>query len=327
MRKDLSWILGLAMAVVSGEAAKFNLLLVHTPGKQDVADFLTIRNMMLGKAPDIDVFVVSLGQKIPHQFLGRSGLPALIFSAMPISLPNTVRGRLLSPPPAATKHDEYIMLKNANLPTPPSCLVTKVEDLLDIDLGEIVVIKPNSGRRGGGVTLIEAASLKTWSRETFEGSPSNRGGMVVQRYVAIRSRPASYRVMTVLGEAVYCAEYIANANVGDMPKGSLAAGVQVASNVDDKVVVEANDADVISLAREVHRALDFTPVMGIDIVRDATTGELYVLELNSAGMTWHLSSDRGKALQRKNALNYYDQFNALKVITDRLIIETRLRAA
>jgi hypothetical protein len=66
--------------------------------------------------------------------------------------------------------------------------------------------------------------------------------------------------------------------------------------------------------------------MGVDVAREKDTNRLYVLELNSAGMTWHLSSDRGKGAQRRFSLNLYDQFNALKVITDRLILQTRLMA-
>ncbi len=63
------------------------------------------------------------------------------------------------------------------------------------------------------------------------------------------------------------------------------AGVSIASNVDDRVIVMCDEEDVIDLARRIHRRIDYAPVLGVDIVRDVRTRELYVLELNSNGWT------------------------------------------
>ena len=49
-------------------------------------------------------------------------------------------------------------------------------------------------------------------------------------------------------------------------------------------------ADVVALAAAAHRAIPEAPMKGCDIIRDATTGRLYVLELNPGGNTWHFSS-------------------------------------
>jgi glutathione synthase/RimK-type ligase-like ATP-grasp enzyme len=148
--------------------------------------------------------------------------------------------------------------------------------------------------------------------------------MIVQKYINIGQTPESYRVLTVLGDAVYCAKYISNVNLSSVSQEQLTSGVSVAANVDDRRMELADDPDIVELAKRVHQTLNCTPVMGVDVAREKDTGRLYVLELNSAGMTWHLSSDRGKGAQRKFSLNLYDQFNALKVITDRLILQTRL---
>jgi hypothetical protein len=305
----------------------YNLLLVHTPGKQDLADFLTVRNMMIGKAPDIEVTIVSSGQPISTDLVSElSKRPTLIFSPMPISFSQELRGKLLVPPSRLKKHDEFRILRRANLPVPETILLTRFEQLADVPFSGRIVVKPNHGLRGHGVRLLAASALKTWSRERFEGSESNKGGMIVQPFINTGPQPSSYRVMTVMGRPIYCDMYISNLNLDTLHAEQLANGVPVASNIDDRTMKQSDEMDVIALAREAHRMLDFTPVMGADIVRCALSGKLYILELNPCGWTWHLSSDPGKESQRKFSLNRYDQFNALKTLADLLIQETRSRA-
>ena len=308
-------------------AATHNLVFLHTPHRQDISDFLTIRNMMTGKAPDIEVTVVSVNDPVSAELVsGLSKRPTLLFSPMPVRLPANVRGRLLAPPQVATKYGEYQTLKDAGFPVPRACLVNTAGQLKEVDIEPLAVIKPNRGLRGRGVNLIRTSLLKQWTREQFGRSESNKHGMVVQQYVDMGPNPTSYRVMTVLGEVIYCIKSIASRRVDHLPVSLSASGVPIASNVDDRVIVLCDDPDVIELGYRIHQRLDFTPVMGIDIVRDAHTNALHVLELNSNGWTWHLSSDHGKDHQRRYGLNRYDQFNALKTITDRLIEETRLKA-
>jgi hypothetical protein len=68
------------------------------------------------------------------------------------------------------------------------------------------------------------------------------------------------------------------------------------------------------------------PSLGIDIIRDAETKELFVVELNSSGWNWHLSSDVGLQNQRDYGMDHYFQFDALRVIADSLIEKTRTLA-
>jgi hypothetical protein len=64
-----------------------------------------------------------------------------------------------------------------------------------------------------------------------------------------------------------------------------------------------SDAAILSLAERAHAALPDVPLLGVDIVRDADTGELFVLELNSIGYTWHFSSPSGLRFQREFGLD------------------------
>lgn len=82
---------------------------------------------------------------------------------------------------------------------------------------------------------------------------------------------------------------------------------------------------------DVHVVTIASPVMGVDIIREHGirehgTGRLFVLKFNSHGLVWHLSSKLGYSMQRHNAIDFYDQFNALSNVTNALIEATRTRA-
>lgn len=305
----------------------YNLVLLHTPGRQDIGDFLAIRNMMVGKAPDIKVSVISTNQQISADVISELAKhPTLFFSPMPIGLPPQLHGKLVCPPPPLTKMEEYRRLAESGLPTPRTRLIENVDELEHVGDEPTVVIKPNRGLRGRGVNLIKTSILKLWTKEEFDRSSSNNRGMLAQQYIEMGGQPTSYRVMTVLGDVIYCIKSTANNAIDHLPLALTRVGMPIASNAGDRVIVEAYDPDVIDLGRKIHQKLSFSPVLGIDMVRDLKTGDLYVLELNSGGWTWHLSSDHGKEHQRKYSLNLYDQFDALKTITNRLIAEAYSQA-
>ena len=78
--------------------AKYNLIIFHVPRRQQLSDFLTIRNMMVGRAPDIDVHIISTAVPIPEDFLSKAAeRPSLLFSPMPVRFDPKFRGaRLIS---------------------------------------------------------------------------------------------------------------------------------------------------------------------------------------------------------------------------------------
>jgi hypothetical protein len=62
----------------------------------------------------------------------------------------------------------------------------------------------------------------------------------------------------------------------------------VASNLQQQRKIELHiNHDVIKLALIVADSLSNIPLLGVDIIRDASTGEYYVIETNSGGNTWH----------------------------------------
>ena len=88
----------------------------------------------------------------------------------------------------------------------------------------------------------------------------------------------------------------------------------------------SNDAAVIALAERASAALPLVPVLGIDILRDANTAELFVVELNSLGFSWHFSSPSGIAFQAQFGFDLSAQFDGRRKAA-RLLAEACLKYA
>ncbi len=307
-------------SVVYSQSHKYNLILLHTPGKQDVSDFLTIKNMMLGRAPEIQTLVFSLPYRFADQDLRQiNRLPTLVFSPMPIELNRSIRGTRLIVPKNATKEAEIKLLSDAGFPVPQSFIITNLADAPKFDSGPFVVVKPNRGSQGKDVKLVRADELLHYGKSISDPTVTE---FMIQEWIDTGAFPSSYRVLTALGEPIYCVKSTALNMVVDI-QHIPPEGILVCSNGQERKVELANDEDVIELAKRIHRTLSFTPVMGIDILRHQATKKLYIIELNSAGWTWHLSSNHGKGLQMQFHLDIYNQFGALKVLTEALIGATR----
>ena len=294
---------------------EYNLVLMHLPNFQHIGDFLTVRNMMLGIAPEIRILVASQIDgtvRLPNTALETiNSLPTLIFAPTPLDLPDQFRGtRMIAQ--SRTKMGEYELLAQENLPFPKSKHISTLEDLDGLDLGERFVIKPNEGKQGKGVILVTATACKDIVRSRFGESDLD---LIAQKAINTGPKPTSYRVFSVLGEVIYCVKYqsltldveqsIARANFSPF----------AANSTDDRIMELVNDQEIIELGVRIHRKFPMIPVLGQDIVRDIETQALYAVELNSGGWTWHLSSNFGNRFRMQFKLDYYGQFNALDKIT------------
>ena len=75
------------------------------------------------------------------------------------------------------------------------------------------------------------------------------------------------------------------------------------------------------------KSLNRLRVLGVDVVRDADTGKLYVLEINPIGDTWHFSSLAAKNFYTAEYVRaLYAQFGALDRVAQLLIEKTRAEA-
>ncbi len=62
------------------------------------------------------------------------------------------------------------------------------------------------------------------------------------------------------------------------------------------------------------------------MVRSASDGRLYLLEVNSLGYTWHFSSPTGRRLQESFGIDLEAQFDGRQKAARVLAEQTRLRA-
>jgi len=293
----------------------YNLVLMHMPGFQHIGDFLTVRNMMIGIAPEIRIFIASAIDgtiQLPNGALETiNSLPTLIFSPVPLDLPDQFRGtRLIAQ--SKTKMEEYELLARENLPFPKSKYISTLADLDDLDLGERFVIKPNKGKQGKDVILVTAAACKDIVRSRFG---ENNLDLIAQKAINTGPKPTNHRVFSVLGEVIYCLKNESSAVDVEQSIAKANFAPFAANSRSDRLMELVNDQEVIELAERIHRLFPMMPVLAHDIVRDIDTQALYVMELNSGGWTWHLSSDFGSRSRMQFKLDYYGQFNALEKIT------------
>ena len=86
-----------------------------------------------------------------------------------------------------------------------------------------------------------------------------------------------------------------------------------------------HDREIIELGERAHAAFPQIPLLGVDIIREQPSGKLYVIEVNSAGDTWHFSGAVGESIQRDAKVNFESQFDGLKAAA-RVLVEQTHRA-
>jgi hypothetical protein len=302
----------------------YNLVILHTPNLQDISDFQTVRNILIGAAPEIRTIIITVNQTVTSELLNIiNELPTLIFCPTAIDIPDSMRGtRIIANP--RTKDEEIEILARLGFPVPRSMLISQIDDINRVCFEPYVVVKPNRGMQGKDVSLVLTNRLKEF---LLIRPDLLKNGVLVQEWINTGANPSSYRVMTVLGEPVYCVKSTGSEERTYQKHRIPESGLPVSSNGHERVITLAYDQDVLKLAAKVHKLLPEIPTMGIDIIRQKDTQKLFVLELNSRGLTWHLSSNYGKMQNAKYHLDRYNQFDALKVISRALITVTKNKAS
>jgi hypothetical protein len=304
----------------------FNLILFQ--GKNGIphsSDYLTIRHMMYGPAPDIDVHVIATNTVLPPDFWSRiAERPTLLFSPDRTDIPSSARGTRIMINPMS-KMDEARSFFSAGLPHPMTKLVDLDIKLDEADWGPFTVLKPIALSRGRGVRLVRTRDVRWKHSETWPRDDVRYGrNLLAQQFINPGPYSRSHRVFTVLGRTIYSlvSQSTEKLELPD-PSGTDAVDLDVAVQGGGRVLELSYDEDVISLAETIHRKFPQIPALGIDIIREQETRRLFVLEMNSGGGIWHISSDYGLKHQRDHKLDLYGQFNALGTITKALIETTR----
>ena len=280
-----------------------NLIIVHTPRKQALSDFLTVQTKMADRAPDIAVFIVENGAEDAEVRAAAAGLPTVVFSPMGLVAFLPARGRVFAGQAAMTKSEQVRRLAAAGISVPETAAIAPGTRLDPDRCGPVVVVKPEIGKRGDGVRLMRTGDVRFVDPQSWPEDDPRRGQtLIAQRFIDTGPHVASYRVMTVFGRPVYSIVTTQNEERGNL---------------------DLSGAAPLDLPWQ---AIPEVAVHGVDVVREAATRRLYVLEVNPSGQTWHISSDYGSPTRREFNLDLNGQFGALDIIADALIDVTRREA-
>jgi hypothetical protein len=151
----------------------------------------------------------------------------------------------------------------------------------------------------------------------------------LQRFVDTGVHPSHYRVFTIFGRPV-----LAYKNMLTSPRGSLAVSDDELSRITIRArrgtgrrKTLCEEADVLALARDAWQVVPEVPYQACDIVRDAATGAVYLLEINPGGNTWIFSRpNTPKVIEELGGIDLKSQFRAFDTIADVLIERTRAEA-
>lgn len=307
-----------------------NLILVHQEAKQDRADYDAIRERMSERAPDIAVYVVDTKAPALEDAHFDAAEPTLTVSPMPIKRFAPPRGTVCQGF-EFPKGEQYTRLADIGVAVPQWARITPGAAFDPRDWGPYVVVKPELGRKGAEIFILKTGRVRYRPPESYpEDHPVRKAPRLVQRFVYTGRWPVNYRVVTLFGAALLC--WRCEASHAHVPLESrwdfkARGGITVVSNKRDSRYTLADDADVIALACAAHRAFPDQPLLGTDIVRDADTGELWVIECNPRGDAWLISSAMGRMIEHANGVNFAAQFGALDVAARVLERETRVRAS
>ena len=281
---------------------KRNLILVHR-GAEYEQDFEEIAARITALDRNIVVYHLSAG------FRGSMPAAAWQHPTLTVSLAATFalpveRGPILACR-AIEKLDQQQVFRLGGIPTPPAAPFHFGMKLDPILFGDFVILKPMDlklNSTGEGIQLFRRKRAEQLTRADFPRGHlihKDKKGYLVQRFVDTGERISAHRVTTFFGVPILAIHM--RSNVARAPLASedqLLERIPVASNaIDDKLRFLHADPDMEDMARKVHALFPDVPLLGVDLLREAGTGRIFVTECNAGGNTWHFSSKGGEFLR------------------------------
>ncbi len=313
------------MSTTSRERARRLVLVAHR-SLNDHADFERIAAQIRREAPDVHPSVVTdSDHNLLRVRLALTRRPTLVYSSAPLRRFRPLLAAVLQGS-EQSKVDELRALERAGVPVPRWKLVSRDETPDVSGFGPYVVMKPDGAGRGADVRIVRRERVGWLEPRTQMAATTQR--WIAQEFVYTGAWPVSHRVLSLCGTPLYA--YRAEADRSKQPIrhaedfGSGGRNI-VASHIGCSFAL-CDDPDLLELASRAHRAFDGIPLLGVDILRDAITRKLSVLEVNSSGKVWGFSSERGRAMQERLGARYETQFDGLSRAARVLADETRRRA-
>ena len=285
------------------------LNLVSNPAANSLADFQELADWIAALDGDIAVHVL-LDEREADRGAGVPDVPTITVSPGPLRRFRPRRGPMFQGQ-HLTKSAEYRALEALGVPVPRWAHLLPGQPPELSQFGAYVVTKPDYGARGAEIRIERRADAR-WTPPRTQlvqnfGGPFNP--RLAQEFVYTGRWPCSYRVATLFGHALWALRIEADHARQPLLGRTDFHGQSVVSSGRGCSFELAHDSDVIALAERAHAAFPVIPVLGVDVLRDAELGALFVVELNSLGYSWHFSSPSGLKLQAEFDLDLSAQFD------------------
>jgi hypothetical protein len=303
-------------------------LLILLGSRQDLSDWIAIKQRIDRDAPDIEVRIANV--RLPNSVTARWQVrrPSLVFS--PTVLVGYVpRGGAVFSGRLMGKDEQLRRLSSIGILAPRSEMLSSGSSFDPKEWGDYVIVKPdNNSGRGEGIKLVRTIDV---CARFDELTALSRGHVLVQQFIdhSEDGYPIHYRVSTMFGRALYCISHRWGqkrpplAEIAANPLGVIASNSDL---VGGPVLSICNDSEIISLGERAHEAFPECAILSVDIIRENQSGRLYLLEVNPVGIAWNFSSRLAMKIDPEHNRERYAQFNALDCAADLLIQKTRTAA-
>ena len=265
---------------------------------------------------EFDPLIHAVVQRDPARTpLNLPACPTLTFSPAVVRHPLAAHGKTFCGFPLS-KSEEYSILQKSGFPV-PEWVALRDEAIPDLaGFGDYVVRKPDYGGKGAEVKVVRKGRVR-WKPITTQAAGTS-SAVIVQQFIQTGPRPVNYRVNTLFGKVLYssryegCEEWRPGQGGGSIVAS--ARGSRVSLNYDE---------EIIRLGESAAAAFPDHPLLGFDIIREVSSGKLYILEANAIGYVWtfnsHQVADFGFSLEK--------QFDGLRKAAYLLAEKTQQHAA
>lgn len=290
------------------------------PRKGAVPDFEDVARRIEAQTDDIAarVFVTNASAHTLFSSLALVSRPTVTIEMDRVKFARILRGHRLRHH-LLGKFEEMRALAEAGIPVPRTVKIEPDTVLDPNEWGPYIVTKPDFGKRGAWVWIHRTHRVRYKAPSSLTRDHYGREGMIAQQFIYTGRYPVAHRIVTYFGRVILAIRYDGRRDrrplegPTEFGKGG---GHNIVAPAMGCQISEIADPDILDLARRAHSAFPEIPSLGVDIVRDAETGKLFVLETNPYGDSWSLTTDSGAEMQKQFGLDFHAQFNALDAITE-----------
>ena len=217
-----------------------------------------------------------------------------------------------------TKIEEYQVLERAGIPIPKWVPIYPDEKPDLSDLEDYVVVKPAWSGRGACISVMKKDKVVYHPIRTDAMYGDLSPALIAQEYIHTGAWPTCYRVGTIFGEPYYTLRSTASGSrapfIGSMFDANFFSGKSIVATARGCVRDDEVPRDVIELAKQAHEAFPDIPILGVDLVRDIRTNQLYVLEVNACGRTYQLDDEYIERNRKEFGIDIIGQFGGIKAV-------------